>query len=384
MRPQRLIICFSILLVSFATALTIPAADEILNNASVIELQNLNLGDAVIIEKIKTSECNFDTSIGGLKQLQQAKVSTAVIQVMLAAKGSSSAGAVSAATGDSNDPAAPHPAGVWLLQETKGQKKMIPIEFQHARPQTSGSYAWAGWGGQVEQFVSLAGAQADVQLSERRPVFYFYFATGNQFANQGGAYEFMTMQNPEDIMLTKFEIRKNGDHYMRALSLSKNGAYGGSSTIDRAMRDLEWEKIGEGIYKVVPKKDLANGEFAFSSTVSGGYGQFFPFGIHSTATTGNAPDPEVESLCATLKSGKPNEQIQALKALRTMDAPEAVPSILPCLTSSNPNVIRDACRTLAVLGNKDVIASIEPLLKHSRADVRKDAQDAIDLLQARP
>jgi HEAT repeat protein len=67
-----------------------------------------------------------------------------------------------------------------------------------------------------------------------------------------------------------------------------------------------------------------------------------------------------------------------------MDAPEAVPSILPCLTSSNPNVIRDACRTLAVLGNKDVIASIEPLLKHSRADVRKDAQDAIDLLQARP
>jgi HEAT repeats len=103
----------------------------------------------------------------------------------------------------------------------------------------------------------------------------------------------------------------------------------------------------------------------------------------TTDATNNMSDPEVEQLCASLESDNPNEVGHALKVLRTMNASQAVPKILPCLTSSNPNTIRDACRTLAVLGNKDVILSIEPLLKHKRADVRKDAQDAIDKLQSK-
>lgn len=94
---------------------------------------------------------------------------------------------------------------------------------------------------------------------------------------------------------------------------------------------------------------------------------------------------EVEKLCAALKSENPNEIIGALKRLREMDAPEAVPKIIPCLDPHfHPNVIRDACRTLAVLGNKEVIPSIEPLLKHRKADVRKDARNAIAKLQAKP
>jgi hypothetical protein len=92
-------------------------------------------------------------------------------------------------------------------------------------------------------------------------------------------------------------------------------------------------------------------------------------------------DPKVSELCTTLESTDPDEVGRALKALRTMDAPEAVPAILPCLENNNVHVVRDACRTLAVLGNKSVIPSIEPLLTNSRKDVRKDAQDAIKKLQ---
>jgi len=102
----------------------------------------------------------------------------------------------------------------------------------------------------------------------------------------------------------------------------------------------------------------------------------------TTNVADNVSDPEIEQLCASLASDKPNEVDHALKVLRTMNAPQAVPKILPCLTNSNSNVIRDACRTLAVLGSKDTIPSIEPLLTNSRADVRKDAQDAIDTLNA--
>src|SRR2546421_6255656 len=110
------IISLLILLNGLAPALVGLAADETLSNASIIELQGLNLGDAVMIEKIKTSKCNFDTSIDGLKQLQQAKVSPAVIQAMLATKSAAPGAVASNANINVNEPLARHPAGGWVLQ----------------------------------------------------------------------------------------------------------------------------------------------------------------------------------------------------------------------------------------------------------------------------
>ena len=95
-------------------------------------------------------------------------------------------------------------------------------------------------------------------------------------------------------------------------------------------------------------------------------------------------NPEISEICENLSSAIPDRIEHALKQVRKMDAPQAVPQILPCLENPNPNIIRDACRTLAVLGNKDIIPYIEPLLKHKRKDVRKDAQDAIAKLKAKP
>jgi hypothetical protein len=107
--------------------------------------------------------------------------------------------------------------------------------------------------------------------------------------------------------------------------------------------------------------------------------------VANAGSIANPPvNPEVERLCAELESGNAKQIISALKRLRIMNAPEAVPRILPCLNAqNNANVIRDACRTLAVLGSKAVIPQIQPLLNHPRADVRKDAQNAIYKLQAK-
>jgi hypothetical protein len=90
---------------------------------------------------------------------------------------------------------------------------------------------------------------------------------------------------------------------------------------------------------------------------------------------------EIESLYASLLSSDVNTVGHALKVLRKMDAPEAVPKILPLLKSANAHTIRDACRTLAVLGDKTIIPLIEPLLKDSRSDVADDAKKAIDKLR---
>jgi hypothetical protein len=368
----------------FLFALASPAADEVLNNASVIELQGLGLGDPVIIGKIKTSKCNFDTSINGLKELKAAKVSSPVIEAMLATKSTTvtAAAAAPAVNGDVNDPLAMHAGGVWTLQEVDGKKAMTRIEF--FRPimanKVGGYNPWTGMS--HEQFVYLPAAKSKLELPDRRPVFYFYFVTGQQLASQGGSYEFLNAQSPEAFMLTRFQIRDG----QRQLSISKGNAWYQSRGINTSLRGFEAEKVADGIYKVTFKKDLANGEYAFSSANGQGYGQCFPFGISSTnawVVDKTISDPEVKRLCDTLKTGKPDEVIKSLKTLREMDAPEAVPQIVACLNNSNPNVIRDSCRTLAVLGDTSNVSSIEPLLKHSRADVRKDAQDAINALSGK-
>ena len=364
--------------------LSLHSADvEVLDNASVIALQKLNLGDPVVIEKIKTSRCNFDTSIKGLTELKQANVSSAVIQAMLATKSAASpAPAAPVPSGDLNNPVAPHPCRVWVLQEPNGQKTMARVEYLRPILQNAvrGYNPWTGVS--HEQFVYLPGPKSKLELSERRPVFYFYFVTGQQLSTQGGSYEFLNAQSPAEFMLTRFQV-KDGQ---RQISVSRGNAWYQSQGINKGIHGFESEKVSEGIYKVTFKKDLANGQYAFSSANGQGFGQCFHFGIASTnawVVDKEISDPEVKRLCEILKTGKPEERIKALKTLREMDAPESVPDIVACLNHPNSNVMRDACRTLAVLGDTSNIPAIEPLLKHSRSDVRKDAQDAINALSAR-
>lgn len=95
-------------------------------------------------------------------------------------------------------------------------------------------------------------------------------------------------------------------------------------------------------------------------------------------------ETDLKSIYSFLTSTDSKTVIDGLKTLRGLEAPQAVPQIIPCLNNSDPFVKRDACRTLAVLGNKDVIPSIEPLLKDPEPKVQKDAQDAISTLQAKP
>jgi hypothetical protein len=60
---------------------------QALTNDDIIKLVQIKLGDSLIITKIKSSACAFDTSTDGLVRLKQAGVSDAVLQAMLEAGG---------------------------------------------------------------------------------------------------------------------------------------------------------------------------------------------------------------------------------------------------------------------------------------------------------
>jgi HEAT repeat protein len=189
-------------------------------------------------------------------------------------------------------------------------------------------------------------------------------------------------------------------------SSKHSGARSDQSKMDKVMERLKAEasKLGANGVLLSGVGDQYGGSVSTGSATATAYGNTaYGFGtgvsvpimyksgegvaIYVPETEGNTTNdvgnPEVEELCLSLASDNPDDVEDALKTLRRMNAPEAVPKILPCLTNPHPSVIRDACRTLAVLGNKDVIPYIEPLLKNSRSDVRKDAQITIEKLQAK-
>ena len=58
------------------------APANVLTNSDVVKMAKAKLGDGIIISMIKTSACNFDTSVDALAKLKEAGVSGPVIQAM--------------------------------------------------------------------------------------------------------------------------------------------------------------------------------------------------------------------------------------------------------------------------------------------------------------
>jgi hypothetical protein len=186
------------------------------------------------------------------------------------------------ATADPNNPASPHAIGVWVLQETNGQKTMTQLESEIPAETSHGGFIGPWGAGKISTTVRLTGTQSELELSSRRPEFYLYIGNG-MGANQGGSPDFAGVENPKEIVLAQLTViqkdaKRNANQ--RALDTGTAGAYGGSTGIDRkAVREFDSEKVADGIYKITPTADLNDGEYAFCPAISRGYGRFFTFGV---------------------------------------------------------------------------------------------------------
>jgi hypothetical protein len=79
-----LVICF-LPMVVVAQQQTATRSSPPLNNRDVLDMQSAGLGMDIVIAKIKSSSCNFDTSPSELKALRAANVPTEVILAMVQA-----------------------------------------------------------------------------------------------------------------------------------------------------------------------------------------------------------------------------------------------------------------------------------------------------------
>lgn len=256
---------------------------EVLTNEKVVTMTKAGLPVSIIVNKIRSSKTNFDTSTDELIRLQQARVPTETINAMVEASGSASVatsriGAGDVSKTDPNDPLATHDAGIYLYQEKDGQRKMIQLEPSVSKQTKAGGFfasAMTYGIAKIKFKAALSGENSSLQIDNPRPVFYFYFEVKSSGLSSSSSYA----TSPNEFVLVKLNTKSN----TREVTVSQANAFGAQTgAMDKSSRAFNYEKIAPGVYKVTPQAELAEGEYGFYNGAGAGPtggAKIFDFGI---------------------------------------------------------------------------------------------------------
>jgi hypothetical protein len=272
-----------ILLFVFSLFVTAQNKPEVLTNEKIIQLINLGLSEDVIVEKIHQSECRCDTSTNGLAKLKAAKVSDAIILAMLNSspgsysetpsptnrgnsKNKDEDNTVSSVNSKSTGKAESllrkiSEPGIYLFEN--GEMKQIePSVFSGGK--INPLMSTLTYGIKKTKFrAKVRGKSANLQTSNSKPEFYFVF--NPEFKNSGatmaGLFWGMPATSPAEFLM----VQMNQKDASREAVLGEYGVWTGASmgARDKDIREYSFEKLKPGVYKVVPKNDLTNGEYCF-------------------------------------------------------------------------------------------------------------------------
>jgi len=268
-----------------------------LTNDDVIKMVQAKLPDAVVVAKIKSSQCKFDTSPDTLIKLKQTGVSDMVLQAMAEAGSvAASARASNQPPPDPNDPLAEHDPGIYYLWPGPGGRTMTLLEpTAYSGAKSAGVFtstvtygiAKAKWKAVVR------GPRADVRITEPMPKFYFYFEQKHGTLSYAGNSMFGGLSTPSQFTLARLAPKKD----RRELTLGEWGLFRASSgTREKDIEQFDFKKVAPGIYEVTLRNNLQPGEYCFFNTgqttaagtvgmsgpVGGGSGggMLFDFGIN--------------------------------------------------------------------------------------------------------
>lgn len=276
-------------------------AKEVLTNTKIIELSRLGLSEAVIIEKIRQSDCQCDTSTTGLAKLKAAKIPDAVIMAMLGAAGeqaapprnhgnlgsgeaapSKSAPADASQSSNSNKVLEQiSEAGIYLYENGE-ITQLEPTVYSGSKTSVLGAALTYGIKKTKIRAV-VRGKSANLQAKSARPEFYFVFNReyGNAGAVMADSFLGYSATSPAEFMMVVMKQKENS----REAVLGEIGAFSATTGApDQYIREYSFEKIKLGVYKVVPKNDLAPGEYCFyyaggATAVGATGGKVFDFSV---------------------------------------------------------------------------------------------------------
>ena len=231
-----------------ASAMLTAQQERPLDNAEIIKLTKLDMGDAVIIAKIKSAkEVKFDTATDDLVKLKGDGVSKAVIAAMLERLGETNS--APPRTADSSEPKV-------TLRSTDGS---IGLKGVYGTAKTQASpFGYTTW----VQFDDVA---AKTRIRDRRPT--LLLATDR---DPRGRWWFVkaTQQGSEDYRY--FDLEGGG-----MFSVVWSGSPESGSIV-------KCEAIEEkpGLWALTPQKELKPGEYGVFSGQAQGQAVLFDFGIN--------------------------------------------------------------------------------------------------------
>ncbi len=276
----------------FVQAMSAQTTREVLTNVKIIELVRLGLGEDIIVEKIRQSQCQCDTSTAGLAKLQAAKVPNSIIMAMLnSASGdkpysesgqdkpvvkptqTNTAKDIGLSRSELSQMSEP---GIYLNENGK-ITAIEPTIYSGTKANMLGTVFTYGIKKTKIRAV-VRGKSANTQVSTARPEFYFLFSReyGNAASVMSGIGGYAAT-SPAEFVMVSMTIKENSrEATMGSVSLY-NSSTGAS---DKDIREFKFDKIKPGLYKVTPKIDLATGEYCFYYAGNSGAGnKVFDFSV---------------------------------------------------------------------------------------------------------
>jgi hypothetical protein len=268
-----------------------------LSHTDLIALKNANVNDIIVAvmldpeTKIQSVQPGTEVGAVSVQPITVPFTTVSPFPVVASANPSGATPLSRSATGDPNDPLAPHDSGIYLLTKNReGRPQMVVLErAAYQGSKTEGLFASAMTSGIMKTKIKaiVPGARASIRIESGSAEFFFYF--DDKAAGLGKSYFGLTnLSNPNQFALLRLEKRKGN----RETTVGEASVFKATTgTHAKSMVTFKSERIRPGLYKVIPSEPLRPGEYCFlASSMSigthaagaAGAVDIFDFGVNPT------------------------------------------------------------------------------------------------------
>jgi hypothetical protein len=258
---------------------TVAVVDSaVLTNKDILDMNRIGLPPQILVAKIKSSQCNFDTSSASLQVLKAGGLGDSVILAMVEApSGPARVGPVEDPTKAPNasshpDPTAPVAGGHdvqtlsagFYYNTAQGWQKLEPILLAGGGMKHVGKMFVPGLTPQMVW--TFRGAESPIQIEDKRPTFCI-----KESPEEAG----IAGRSEHALLIVRFDKKK--DH--RELQTTNGGnvfTFKGGLSKDR-MPDITTKTASDGVFMVTPTEDLKPGEYMITFDALGFDG--YDFGV---------------------------------------------------------------------------------------------------------
>lgn len=237
-------------------------SQEVITNESIIEMKQLGFDESLIIDKINSSDVNFDSSISALSRLKEYGTSTEVISLVMEKSKYNTKSETGIYSLNLDKSMTPILSSVFSSKNANSAARalasvsivgglMVNARGKLQLPKnTSNNVVKLG----LNQFIFIFDPETEVDnmnTGSNNPLYpYNNYLNNNKLAS-----------SPNEFILTEMRVKKSKN--LREIITTKSGALSGSVGIDPKLSiAFSIETIGKNKYKItVPK--LERGEYCF-------------------------------------------------------------------------------------------------------------------------